>query len=69
MSQENLAIAELALADHESIADPRPHLAAALEYVEAALGVFDPEHMAYNHEKATALRDDIVARMAGLEGG
>ncbi|SLN64023.1 hypothetical protein ROG8370_02953 [Roseovarius gaetbuli] len=65
MTQENLAICEVARADHDTTADPTPHLRAALEYVEAALTVFDPEHMPYDHGTATALRDQIKARLSG----
>jgi len=64
-TRENLAIAELARAEHQATADPRPHLEAALAHVDAALTVFDPEHMPFNYEKATTLRNDIKARLAG----
>jgi hypothetical protein len=43
-------------------------LAEALDAVDGALEVYDPEHMSYNHTKATALRADIVAAMEG-DGG
>ncbi|MCP3970440.1 MAG: hypothetical protein GY717_09020, partial [Rhodobacteraceae bacterium] len=56
--------AELALADHDTTADPAPHLRAALGHVEAALTVFDPEHMPYNHDKAATLRDRLRDRLA-----
>lgn len=65
MTQENLALCEVARADHDAKADPIPHLRAALEHVTAALTVFDPEHMPYNQTKATKLRDRINARLAG----
>ena len=65
MTQENLALCEVARADHDATADPIPHLRAALEHVTAALTVFDPEHMPYNQTKATKLRDRINARLAG----
>ena len=68
-TQENLALAELAIADHEATKDPRPHLEAALTYVEAALTVFDPDHMSYNFEKATRLREHLKARLAELGKG
>lgn len=63
MTQENLALAQEALADHDTCADPAPHLRTALDHVEAALKVFDAEHMPYNHRKATALRDRLRARL------
>ena len=64
ITQGNLAICELARADRNATADPLPHLRAALEHVEAALTVYDPEHMSYDHTKATTLRDQIKARLA-----
>lgn len=67
ITQNNLAIAELAIADHETCADPRSHLEAALAHVGKALQVFDPEHMPYNFEKATRLRDSIAAKLAAFE--
>jgi len=63
MAQENLALAEEARADHDSTADPRPHLTAALAHVEAALTVYDPEHMSYDHDTATRLRDRLRDRL------
>lgn len=37
----------------------------ALIHVEAALTAYDPEHMPYNHTKATKLREHLKARLAG----
>ncbi|MEM9474779.1 MAG: hypothetical protein AAGA71_05770 [Pseudomonadota bacterium] len=65
-TQENLALAHEAIADHPTTTDPRPALETALSHVEAALTVFDPDHMSYNHVKATALRDHLRARLAAL---
>lgn len=65
MTQENMAICELAWSEHPACADPLPHLRAALEYVDAALTVFDPVHMSFYHQKATALRADILAALSG----
>lgn len=65
---EHLAITHLFLADHDTTADPRPHLETALAHVEAALTVYDPAHMSYHHEKAALLRDDIRARLAAPDG-
>ncbi len=64
MTQENLAFTEEAIADHPTTADPRPHLAAALAHLQAALEVYDPEHLPFYHEKATAMRNRIAARLA-----
>lgn len=30
--------------------------------------VFDPDHMPHNHQKATALRDNLQARLDRAEG-
>ena len=61
---ENLAEAEEAIADHDTTTNPAPHLRTALEHVEAALTVYDPEHMAEHHSEATALRERLRARLA-----
>ncbi|MEM1284560.1 MAG: helix-turn-helix transcriptional regulator [Pseudomonadota bacterium] len=66
-TRENLAIAELAMAEHETCTDPRPHLEAALVDVDNALRVFDPEHMPFNFDKATRVRDRIAAKLAALD--
>ncbi len=66
MTHENVAVVEFEHADIDTVADPRTHLEAALTNVDAALTVFDPEHTAYNHDKATHLRSDILARLAAL---
>jgi len=65
-TQENMAIAEQSRAQHDSTSDPRPHLEAALAHVENALRIFDPEHMSYNHNKASALRDQLQAALTAL---
>ena len=67
MAQENLAIAEVSVAAHDSTIDPRPHLEAALTYLAAALTVFDPEHLSHYYEKAARLRDRLRARLADLD--
>ena len=66
MTMENLALAEEARAEHATCADPLPHLEAALAHVEAALRVYDPEHMPYNQGTATMLRDRLARRLAAL---
>ncbi len=68
MTQFNLAIAEQGIAQHDSCEDPEPQLRAALGHVEAALEVFDPVHMPYNHDKALALREWIQAALDGHGG-
>jgi hypothetical protein len=52
MTQENLAVLEKNWSEHPACTDPLPHLRAGLVHVEAALSVYDPEHMAFYHEKA-----------------
>ena len=66
MTRENMAFTELDTARHPACADPAPHLRAALDHVEAALTVFDPDHMSYNHAKATRLRERILAALEAL---
>ncbi len=61
MTQENLAICQQAWADHPACTDPLLHLRAALDHVDAALTVYDPVHMPYDHGTATALRAEILA--------
>lgn len=61
-----LAYLELTRAQHDTTLNPRPHLLAALAHVEAALQIFDPVKMSYNHAKATELRDDLIARINAL---
>ncbi len=63
-TQECLALAEQAIADHAATGDPAPHLRAALKHVESALTVYDPEHLSYRHDNATTLREEILARLA-----
>lgn len=67
-TQENLALAEQAIADHAATDDPLPHLRAALAHVEAALTIYDPVHTSYYHQKATRLRDRLIARLDAAEG-
>ncbi len=64
MTRNNMALLEELRSDHNSTTDPIPHFRAALDHVEAALCIFDPEHMPYDHAKATALRDRLQARLA-----
>ena len=66
MTRQNMARLELARALHDTCTDPLPHLRAALEHVEAALEVYDPEHMAFYHQKATALREALLSEIARL---
>ena len=63
MTQYNIAICEKARAEHDSCADPRPPLTAALKAVENALTIYDPDHMSYYHAKATGVRDRIQAKL------
>jgi hypothetical protein len=66
MTRENMALLEQARAAHDTCTDPAPHLRAALDHVTAALTVYDPDHMPYDHGTATRLRDDLLAQLAAL---
>ncbi|WP_421853770.1 hypothetical protein [Oricola sp.] len=66
MTLGNLALAEETLAGLDTCADPRPHLQAALAHCDAALRVFDPEHMPENYEKAETGRARTQARLDAL---
>lgn len=63
LTRENMALLEQARAAHDTCTDPTPHLRTALGHVQAALTVFDPEHMAFNHQKATDLKAEILAAL------
>ncbi len=65
-TRENMALLEVARARHDSCTDPLPHLRAALGHVEAALEVYDPEHMSFYHKKASTLRDLLLSEIARL---
>ena len=66
MTQENMALLEQARAAHDTCTNPAPHLRAALDHVTAALTVYDPDHMPYDHARATQLRDKLLAQLAAL---
>jgi len=63
-TRENMAILERSRARHDSCTDPLPHLRVALAHVEAALTVYDPEHMPHDHGTANDLRTEILADLA-----
>ncbi len=65
MTQENLALVELSIAQKCDGAKEVAHARAALAHVEAALEVFDPQESAFNHQKASRLRDALRAALAG----
>ena len=66
-TQENMAIAykvRAAVFDRaEKQEKAKADLEQALFHVDAALGVFDPVHSPYDHEKATALRERILSAL------
>ena len=64
MTQENLALVMMAFANHPATTEPRAFVESALEHVNASLEVFDAEQTPHNHEKATRLREEILARLA-----
>lgn len=57
ISKYNLAHLVMARAKHPTCQNPRPPLKVALAFVNEALSVFDPFHMAPNHAKASRLRE------------
>ncbi len=65
-TQHNIAIVYLVRARHDGGDDPAGDLNRALAHVDAALSVYDPVHMPYDYEKATTLRDVILAAQAAL---
>ena len=66
-TQENMAIVykvRAAVFDRaEKQEKAKADLEQALFHVDAALGVFDPAHSPYNHEKATTLRERILSAL------
>lgn len=62
-TQECMAFNQVCIANHDTCTDPVPPLRKALEHVTAALQVYDPQHMPYDHQKATALRDRLLKRL------
>ena len=64
ITRKNAAIAELELANHDATTSPDQHLQSALQHVDAALSVFDPDHTSYEHGSATDLREDILSRLS-----
>lgn len=66
--QNNMALTEEELAKHDSCVDSRPHLQAALGHLDAALRVFDPDHMPYDYGIATKSRARIQAKLDALDG-
>ncbi|MCB6177573.1 tetratricopeptide repeat protein [Rhodobacter sp. Har01] len=63
MTQENLAICHEAWAQHPACDDPGAHLRRALEHVDLALTVYDPDHTPFYHEKAARLREGLLAAL------
>jgi len=64
MTQNNLALVMMAFANHPATTEPRSFVESALEHVNASLEVFDADQTPHNHEKATRLREEILARLA-----
>ena len=69
-TQENMAIVYKVRAaffdEEQDQAKAKADLEQALFHVDAALGVFDPVHSPYDHEKATALREHILSALQEL---
>lgn len=66
MIQENLALLFVEFTQQDDPENPLESLQQALDHVDAALAVYDPDHMPYNHDKATKLREGILAALATL---
>lgn len=63
----SLALSEELMASSVSSSQSRAHLMSALSHAEQAVNAYDPEHMKYNYERATRLRDDLKARLAEFD--
>ena len=63
-TQKNLALVMMAFANHPATTEPRSFVESALEHVNASLEVFDADQTPRDHEKATRLREKILARLA-----
>lgn len=61
-TQENMALAEKALADKDA-AQRAAHLQAALDHVDRALEIYNIDELQYQFERATRLRERILAAM------
>ena len=68
MTQENVAIVYEARAAVVGGEQAKADLEQALFHVDAALGVYDPIHSPYDHERATALRERIVSALNRYSG-
>jgi tetratricopeptide (TPR) repeat protein len=64
--QENMAFAFVDLARHPSASEPKQYLERAKQHSEAALTIYDIEHLSRYHANTTFLRDDILAQIAAL---
>ncbi|MEL7468133.1 MAG: helix-turn-helix transcriptional regulator [Pseudomonadota bacterium] len=67
VTNENVALAFEAMAAAEPDRAGE-HLQSALIHVDRSLEVFDPEHMPFNFQKATRLREETQKKLAALEG-
>ena len=66
MTQENIAVAHCEISEHDSCDTTKPELQNALVAIDAALTVYDPEHMSYDYGTATELRKRILAKLDAL---
>ena len=64
-TQNNLGLARAAMAALEQGAARRGRLHQALGHFDAALTVFDPETMSYNHAKCSDNRARVAALLEG----
>ena len=66
-TQENLAILYQSWINHDTCINPREHLDSALEHINSALTVYEPEHSDYDFESASQLRDEILAALKTID--
>ncbi len=65
-TNENIALAYEGLSAIED-KKAKQHLKQALHHVDESLTIYDSDHMPYRFEKATKLRDHIIALLAALD--
>ena len=65
-TQKNIAVAHCEMSEHGSCDTPKPELQNALAAIDAALTVYDPEHMSYDYGTATEFRKRILAKLDAL---
>ena len=67
MTQENIGLVYLARARHPATTDPKLDLTRALQHLDQALSVFEPEHMPMRHQRLKSIRVVLAALAASGE--